>query len=277
MNKSNRTYKLLATAISLCAFLLAGHALAQNGKIFSHKLHIEEGASCEDCHDKTADKPAIIKDSCSGCHDEPMTGAKPKKLTGKLPMSFPHVKHAESLECLDCHKATAEDSAKPGKPVQGYDDCQKCHKENDVKTAAKNCAICHGADARKIAPADHAVAWERRHGQESSWRVFNDHGRDCKLCHQDNACQSCHRTTKPKNHGGLWRMRTHGKAASWDKNSCKTCHETGTCIRCHKETKPTNHAGNWRYIHKMAGKASGDSCKVCHCTCEPSCVECHNR
>jgi len=156
-----------------------------------------------------------------------------------------------------------------------FADCQKCHVESGVELKEKNCLACHGSDPRKEIPADHKVVWKKRHGMESEWRAFDDHGRDCKLCHRDNACLACHRSQQPETHSGMWRVRAHGKAAAWDDRGCKTCHETGSCIRCHREQKPLNHVGNWRMLHGRVGGAFFSNCSVCHRLAEPNCAECH--
>jgi len=276
MQPKNGISFILKVSFAVLALSFAtGFLFADELKNFSHKFHAEQGASCADCHAVDADKPLPSADKCAACHEAPMLGAKPAIQARRLSIAFPHARHAAALECASCHAATAAEEQKAGKPVMGFADCQKCHTENGIELKEKNCLACHKSDPRKDIPADHKIVWKKRHGQESEWRGFGDHGRDCSLCHRDNACTACHRKEQPDTHTGMWRMRTHGKAAAWDDRGCKTCHETGTCIRCHREQKPINHVGNWRFMHGKVGGAFMDNCRVCHTLAEPTCAECH--
>jgi len=268
--------KRTTIAIGLAALVLAAAAaLADAPAIFSHKLHLEQGAGCADCHNVAAGASlAPTAESCSQCHEQPMLGAKPASPPRRLKLVFDHPKHAASLECKSCHAAVETDAEAPGKAVLAPADCFRCHEESGVATPENACAACHGKDMRKAPPTDHKAAWLKRHGKEADWRVFGDHGRECNLCHKENECASCHRQRRPADHTGLWNVRLHGKAAEWDRNRCQTCHETGLCIRCHRETKPQNHVGNWRFIHGRAGD-DGAGCKTCHTPFDPTCVDCH--
>ena len=133
---------------------------------------------------------------------------------------------------------------------------------------------CHGSDARKIPPKDHNKTWIRTHGRRSPWGSKSHRVRPCSFCHTKTECTACHRTTKPKSHTGLWRIRTHGTAASFDRDRCKTCHETGSCIFCHRRTAPTTHRGSWGATHGLtAGSRGSERCMVCHSSAQ--CVACH--
>ena len=224
---------------------LSGYALlADEIRGFVHAAHLEEGAECTDCH-----QPSSVR--------------------------FPHKAHVDSLECNDCH-APSEGSAEPDRRAKAsYEACTECHNENDIELDKAACAKCHGVKMRLTAPPDHKKAWLARHGRESEWRVFEKHGRKCSLCHQSNVCITCHQSQKPASHTGLWRIRTHGSAASWDRNRCKTCHETGTCIQCHTTTPPINHTGSWGSTHILVAQTAGNErCAVCHSLVRP-CAGCH--
>lgn len=246
-------------------------------KPFSHKYHVEEeGAGCKDCHDSEAEKPVppLNKQACIDCHDE-VPAYQPPTKARKLPIAFPHATHTEVAECVDCHAATANDAQKAGEPVMGFDRCASCHVENGVEIRLSSCATCHGKDMKRTAPADHAVNWRTRHGREATWRVFDDHGKDCKTCHEQDACKTCHTTERPRSHTALWRTRTHGVAAEWERDACKTCHETGTCVRCHQNNAPLNHRGGWVARHGLAASSKMDAkCSTCHTSAE--CVACHS-
>ena len=233
--------------------------------VFSHKRHLAEGTSCADCHGSEAKDLSPRAESCSSCHDTPKAIAPAETKNNPNALRFPHDRHAASLECSLCHKDLAEDKEAKGGPRLGFDDCQRCHKEKGIRTPEGQCARCHDAARTQLAPRDHAKAWKRAHGGEAGWRVFDEHGKDCHLCHSAGSCTNCHREVRPQDHGAAWNARTHGQSAQWDRERCKTCHESGFCINCHRDTSPMSHMGNWRYLH---GKALGDS---------GSCTECHNK
>lgn len=278
MTKPNRRI-IYTTVLMVLLLSLAGLAYGEDAKLFSHKKHADEGAECGDCHDSSSEGVLLpTKETCGQCHDEdPVFGAKPAVSARKLIVKFPHVKHAESLECKSCHKAVSEESQKAGEAILTFDKCKECHGENGVEISEKTCIKCHGVKMRHNSPTDHKKAWITRHGKESSWREFDDHGKECSLCHREQTCKNCHRLNKPTDHSGLWRIRLHGKDAEWDRGRCKTCHETGTCVNCHRTTRPNNHKGNWRFLHSKAAGGSSDTCKVCHRIYEPQCAECHTK
>jgi c(7)-type cytochrome triheme protein len=258
--------------------LLSAFALwAAEGKTFSHKLHLEQGAGCTDCHDteQASGLPSLKRDTCAGCHDqgtpEPVLPVKSRRLKAV----FPHRPHAKAVECGQCHKAVAEETASAGQPLVMQGACTACHAAKGIAVAAGDCKACHGGDARSVKPADHAAAWKHDHGQAAQWRVFDQHGQDCTLCHRSDACKACHKRERPQSHTALWRNRTHGLSAEWDRDACKTCHETGTCVRCHQSTKPLNHTGAWRATHSLAAElTSNEHCAVCH---QPTyCATCHS-
>lgn len=262
---------MLALAIGTCS--LAAVALtAGEGTRFPHAVHMEEGAECATCH-LADDGMKLNGESCAECHDDDI----PEYLSAKArrsPIQFPHDAH-EDLDCTDCHGKTAADEQKTSELLMAQSKCTECHKENDVEVSDSNCAACHGADAKGIKPPDHTTLWAVRHGKESRWRVFEEHGKSCALCHDNDSCETCHKTQRPKDHTGLWRMRTHGRAAGWDRDRCKTCHEPGTCAQCHATTSPLNHTAAWTKTHGHAIKTAGsDSCNVCHTYTNP-CAACH--
>jgi hypothetical protein len=262
------------------AFVAVGAALAApeiagSLPFFSHAAHIGEGADCKDCHgdaDKL-DKPALARDFCAGCHEGEMQGQLRMKHVRSV-IAFPHAAHAAAVECRECHADTAADGDVAGTPFVPFDKCVSCHESNGLDVAGSNCTSCHGKDMRRTAPADHAGAWSVQHGPQARWRVFERHGKDCSTCHRNDACVSCHAKSRPKTHTGLWRLRTHGFAASFNEDSCKTCHQTSACIRCHKETEPLSHRGGWKSLHgTAAGSDSVQHCAVCHGSND--CSTCH--
>jgi len=276
------TLALLAPAAAVAADdgdeaeAAAPAAAAPAAKPFSHKLHVEEQEmECQSCHDtKKPGLPTLKTKGCGMCHDD---GPPPYKGPSKRPLDvkFPHQAHAE-LECATCHQDVLEDQHADTAPLVEPVRCFECHQAMKVKVPQNACARCHGEDKRREAPLDHGDAWMQRHGETSRWRVWGEHGTACTDCHQPATCKSCHMTEEPRDHNGLWRVRTHGLAAEWNRDRCMTCHETNICVRCHTDTKPVNHTAGWRKRHGLvAGTKVNQTCNVCH---QPGyCAQCHAR
>ena len=256
--------------VAISAWVFAGE-----GKEFSHADHQEEGAECSDCHDTAAEVPILKREACEDCHDEAPPAWKLPIRALRLKIKFPHKAHADSLECEKCHQSTAEDNQLFDKPMLLVSSCESCHEKNKVANGEGDCIRCHGVDQRKVPPGDHKESWLNRHGSEAQWRVFGIHGSECSSCHRRSACVICHKNNLPRSHTALWRVRTHGVAASWDRDRCKVCHETGTCVRCHRTTAPMNHRGAWRATHGLAAQIRGNQhCAVCHSLAR--CTACHS-
>ncbi|HEY3446774.1 MAG TPA: cytochrome c3 family protein [Myxococcales bacterium] len=260
----------------LAALPLALLGAAAAAKPFSHKLHVEEQEiGCKSCHDTTKPEglPTLKTKGCGKCHEDgppPYQGPTARKLGVK----FPHAAHAAKMECAECHRDVLADAHADTAPLTEPKRCFACHEEKKVPLAGTSCARCHGEDKKRDKPADHDGAWRERHGDASRWRVFGDHGKACNDCHKPATCTSCHMTQEPRSHNGLWRVRTHGLSAGWDRDRCMTCHESGTCIRCHQDTKPVNHTAGWQSRHGLvAGARSNETCNTCH---QPGwCAACH--
>jgi hypothetical protein len=267
------TKRTLWIALAIAALSFCGLALvAGEGTRFPHTPHLEEGAECATCH-LAEEGMKLNGEACADCHDEEVPEFVSAK-SRRAPIAFPHDAHGD-LDCTDCHGKTAKDEQKSNDLLMTQTRCIACHKENGVELSQDNCAACHGSDARKMPPADHNTLWSVRHGKESRWRVFEEHGKECGLCHSNDSCETCHKTRRPKDHTGLWRMRTHGRAAGWDRDRCKTCHEPGLCTQCHATTSPINHTASWEKTHGLATRTAGtESCNVCHTYTNP-CISCH--
>lgn len=275
---AGRKQKLCAISLGMATALLGvSFVLADSTMFFSHKAHLEEGAECKHCHmGRTAYQLRPDELFCSSFHDQPMMGGQLSARARKMKIPFRHATHVRSTKCRVCHKNVELDNIRNGAPILEPKECFACHGQKGVQTPESECATCHGENARFRKPEDHLGPWGKRHGEESRWRVFDEHGKDCRLCHGGDACVTCHRRERPVDHTGLWRLRTHGKAAAWDRDRCKVCHESGVCIRCHRDTRPLNHTGAWGILHGRALNGAGaTSCYVCH---DPGwCNKCHNR
>lgn len=267
----------LATASLALVLGLSGSALGAEPapKPFPHKQHVaEQEMPCTACHDmKGTPLPTLKTKGCLKCHGDGVP-AYAGLDTPKPAVSLPHLAHASKLDCGDCHQAVVEDRHPAKTPLLAPGACGKCHEEKKVKLEMSACAKCHGKDMKREEPASHDGTWRTRHGLDAQWTVFPEHGKDCRECHQPKTCKTCHAEELPRDHTGLWRVRTHGAAAGWDRDRCKTCHETGTCVRCHRDTRPLNHTGMWKQTHGLtAGGRTNETCNVCHRASE--CAACH--
>lgn len=261
---------ILVTALLLAGVLrvtpaASDGAQAERPVTFSHKAHIGQGLDCAACHDARAVPTPVVKPSaCKDCHDPEAPRFVSGNWARRLKAGFPHRKHIENLACIDCHRGVANDSVVAPAPVMTVADCQKCHQDKDAGPSMARCAACHRGDMKHTAPDDHGRDWLARHGEESRFRE-PEHGRECAQCHSRGACASCHRERRPQSHSSLWRMRTHGQEAEWDRDRCRTCHESGSCIRCHKTTRPLTHQGTWSRTHgALAEDTANPRCAVCH-------------
>ncbi|MBI5544181.1 MAG: cytochrome c3 family protein [Deltaproteobacteria bacterium] len=265
----------LLAVVPLSLVLVAAAPEVAGPKPFSHKLHVgEQEMPCKSCHDLKAEGlPALKSKGCGKCHEDGAPQWRKKEAApGQAKVRFPHSKHAEKGECADCHQSVLEDQ-QPA-PLEA-ESCGRCHEEKKVAVNELACAQCHGEDLKRRRPADHDGAWFQRHGEQSQWRALEEHGKSCGDCHRPATCSACHDQQKPRDHNGLWRVRTHGLAAGWDRDRCMTCHQTSTCQRCHADTRPVNHAGNWRLNHGLvAGTVGNETCNVCHQT--SWCAACHS-
>jgi len=269
-------FRVISLGIA-AALVGVGFVMADSILQFSHELHLEEQEDCMYCHiGWSTDQLQPDERFCALCHGEPMMSAQLDARARKMKIPFPHATHVHSTKCRACHEDVTTDDVRDGAPTLEPAACFACHEAKGVQTPESNCAKCHGENERFRKPENHMKLWRQRHGRESRWRVFDEHGRDCRICHGNDECVTCHRRERPLDHTGLWRLRTHGKAAAWDRDRCKVCHESGVCIRCHRNTRPMNHVGAWPILHGRALNGAGaSSCYVCH---DPGwCARCHNR
>ena len=253
---------------------------------FNHAKHPEKMA-CTDCHaegDKgepgmpshdvcgTCHDQADVDKSkdCKYCHTNPEQNITPRKKVLSDEIIFAHAKHAEKgVECEKCHVGPDPLSflSKPLMPV-----CMDCHEKTKPELA--QCSVCHKEISDKTPPKyrgpvriqhDAPAIWETVHGQQSKLDP-----KFCELCHKEaNFCEDCHRKNPPKNHTLVWRKKSHGLRAEWDREKCSVCHEEDSCIRCHKNNEPSSHHGGWgapgnRHCVSCHYPAQENNCTVCH-------------
>jgi hypothetical protein len=251
--------------------------------------------TCFDCHQKDDKHLGKLGQDCGKCH-KPEPGA--AKFDHEKMTKFARTGDHLTAACSKCHQpksaqtkplTMSEWRKQPTPkvdltfPIRGKS-CTDCHFDPHRGNLGTDCAACHGTTdfsrvtggrAKSIRPKDHGGSWLRRHTTLPEYD--GAHGaekRDCSSCHGTPTCTHCHRTMLPRSHTALWRIRTHGAAASFDPNSCSTCHRAASCIQCHRRTRPLNHRGSWLTMHGYASGGFGDSnCYVCHRRSE--CALCH--
>ncbi len=250
---------------------------------------------CVACHRKTDPHKGKLGEACERCHI-PDKGA--PKFNHDTMTAFARTGAHSKVECVFCHRPAAgapprvgwTRGAPTGKvdrlfPVMGKR-CVECHDDPHKGSVGTECGDCHFTDsfrrlipgsAAAMRPADHNRAWVRSHAS----LPFGDdepgaEGRACARCHGTPACDRCHRTSAPKSHTALWRLRGHGAAAAFDSEGCRVCHQPGTCVQCHRTSAPLNHRGAWRTLHGFAaGTFADNACYTCHTRAD--CRACHAR
>ena len=150
---------------------------------------------------------------------------------------------------------------------------KKDHWEHPPVTNETSCQTCHDdGRTRQTPPPGHNQAWKRDHGVWIKKFGFKPDS-ECRLCHTESHCSSCHQQEKPRNHTEFWRLKGHGLAVGLDRSSCLTCHRGADfCQRCHADTKPISHTAAWgspsnRHClscHFPLTSVGGEGCAVCH-------------
>jgi len=155
-------YRVCCSAV---LFFLVEAAFAEEQPIqFNHKIHIEEGLECRDCHtlvhtEQTAGRPLL--EVCAGCHEKDESkNPEIRKVAqaiergeeiswrriGRLPddVFFSHRRHVEAgkLTCNVCHGKMEEQKTPPAKPLVkiSMKMCTDCHTKELI---SNDCLRCH--------------------------------------------------------------------------------------------------------------------------------------
>ncbi len=256
---------------------------------FSHNLHVtENGIACADCHGKPTGGhfSAAGHDACKECHGdwietkeigEKTCGkchkAKDPKYLPKAEYSKPAsnavamagglFRHTEALtnRCADCHGLLMD---KKLTLVPEFTRKEKVRIRDQAHRWEMSCSACHEKMDRRTPPPSHAQNWTRRHGE-----MGTQPDNACGVCHSEKSCRECHQVTMPASHNNLWRLKTHGIQAAWDRQRCLVCHRQDSCSACHASTRPQTHNAAWNKTHCNnchPGKSTGTGCTLCHAT-----------
>jgi hypothetical protein len=290
-----RRGNVAAAGIALgAAAVLLGGCFAFHGEesgpprlAFSHRVHVDEGLDCGNCHigAEDSDEPGMPSlRGCMLCHSDIDAEKAPERRAAALfdengvrgprtaalgdEVIFSHLGHVEAgLDCAACHGDLAGRDDLGSDAAVPMAECVACHQRADAP--ADRCATCHSEIDADWAPPSHAVAWTRLHGGVAQAELGGPRN-DCALCHTESACTSCHREQPPENHTNYWRSRGHTFTASMDRASCSTCHQSDFCNRCHAVTEPLSHRGAF-------GGTLSTHCLGCHfpLSAEEGCGVCH--
>jgi len=241
------------------AVLLSGCDPKEVENTFPHKPHIEQGISCDTCHEMqdnqvtnprletcltchTLDEDRYQK--CKDCHDKASIGWNEQSLISHdklmrpfLPkdwedVSYRHGEHLKDFEhCLDCHKGVEKSNYASVENLPSMKTAMAVH---DQLGLSNDCQVCHRELNPFTPPASHDSRWTEIHGRMTEFTGTES----CLMCHQEETCQACHSIQKPSNHTSLWRRKTHGIQAAFDRAKCMVCHRDDTCLVCHQASSP---------------------------------------
>lgn len=270
---------------------------------FSHEKMLHQSVECADCHTQTStsDKAGMpVAETCLDCHEDIDKNKPPERHVATMfengqfkaakvtaiseEVIFSHKLHTvdKKMACAECHKGMAENQGVTKDLHISMQNCIDCHAKT-VKVdrlagmpskPAEDCATCHREIRKDVKPTTHKQNWTEFHGQKA--KDGDQEGlNQCSLCHTQDSCNSCHKTTQPKNHNNQWRQRGHGVVASIDRDGCSTCHESDTCTSCHKTTAPRSHTGQFgdgksKHCTGCHFPVANEGCAVCHTEGTPS-------
>ena len=188
---------------------------------FSHRVHLQQGLGCTDCH-AAATKSTLPGDDllpnrevCLGCHENPV-GPVHRPDTG--PAKLTHFSHALHLQMGDVAPMIAGaidhgNYLQPAGTIRSHlntgNPCEACHRgleESDRVTPAAlpqmaDCLVCH---------------------------TVIDPPFSCEQCHAKDA------PLKPANHTEHFVDAHSSGKLRLDKSTCAVCHgKTFTCMGCH--------------------------------------------
>jgi hypothetical protein len=293
LGRKTKCWMLAAAALAVwlagCS-VMEGIWPSEKDLAFSHRLHGEQGLSCEDCHAGAvdSDEPGMpTLESCMLCH-EGMEEEKPpeqritalysvdgsyrRRGAGRLPedILFSHSAHAGNyaLDCSACHADVASSDRVVEEHAISMAECSECHVDRGVGRTS-DCATCHSVIGRDWSPPSHEQGWTELHGQIVRAGDTSVASNQCSLCHNESLCVGCHQEMMPRDHNNHWRSRGHGVASQIDRSRCWTCHRSDYCERCHSEARPRNHVGGW-------GSPTNRHCVTCHFPLSSQgCYTCH--
>ena len=230
--------------------------------MFSHRAHAEMSemaGGCEMCHHYNPPGNVV---ACDYCHD-------PNRQRSDI--SKPDLKAAYHRECISCHEEWNKDVK-----------CESCH---ELKSSGKSAFTGKDYSKERIHPQINTPTklifkTPKENGTVVTF-YHNEHtnlyGIECKSCHQEESCATCHKISSTKSKIEISTEVMHKK--------CSRCHDTESkesCQSCHMKTelKPFNHKERTGF--DLKSYHSKLSCTKCHQSktefkgLKSSCTSCHS-
>jgi Cytochrome c7 and related cytochrome c len=245
-------------------------------------------AACARCHsDEVALGKAPTMPQCGRCHGDssPQPRTRARVISGDL--HFEHGNHlvdraGTAISCRACHRDSAAATTYDDHRPPQVERCVPCHDDSKrVPSTARMraCETCHTSKRGSLlalAPRNHLPGTERPLDHTLAFRT--DHGDDaardatrCATCHTTmsgsprDACDECHRVTRPADHRLAWRELDHGTESAATPERCALCHTADSCQDCHRQL-PRSHLplSEFRFAHGPAARINVRSCLACH-------------
>jgi hypothetical protein len=259
-----------------------------------HEISVEHvaapDAACATCHRPLHQAPLLTDERVRAfpappSHREPgFAGRGGHGLLAYHPVGAPPRPESVAASCATCH---------------ARDFCQQCHVDGPEQPAVRALAwdarsLIH--EARLETPASHGEpSFVEKHG-----RVVRADPRECRTCHTQENCVTCHVATprvassmfpaSAERGAGAHVVREpppthtrefaewHGARAAARPETCAACHAREDCLDCHRPTAargaPGYHPADFLARHPSVAYARGSSCSDCH---SPAafCADCH--
>ena len=233
-----------------------------HGKMTNGQYAVISHATCKECHGDWIDTQTISTNTCGKCHKVKDLKALPPYTTTNAPGErvkslFVHTS-AVSNRCEACHGALLDKKLNYAPELTHK---AKVAMRTQAHGWGMDCTACHANMDKKTPPPSHEDNWTRMHG-----KMGQQPDNTCNMCHPQDTCRACHQTTKPQSHNNLWRLKTHGSQAAWDRERCLVCHRQDSCAACHANTVPQSHNASWLHNHCYSCHAqpAQNACAACH-------------
>jgi hypothetical protein len=260
-------------------------ALAEATLRFGHRLHLERGAACSDCHAMQSTRGALPRmATCMACHARRKVSNRCvvchlAEKDGRLRTRFEEglLKPSGSLRADRHDRFFARSHASVARTDRRY--CESCHQPSSCLKG------CHAGTTR---PASlHPNDYVSLHVIEARREPTR-----CRSCHASQSfCLGCHQRVgvgretarsgfKPDTgrrfHAAAFTAQQpgpghHGRAARRNATTCSSCHREGTCIRCHG-TRALKQGG---YSPHGPGFAWSAKCRALSARNQRVCLKCH--
>lgn len=244
---------------------------------FSHRQHLERGATCSTCHPsvrasgQTADRNLPGHPECGACHDleaarrgeqvkpaascstcHPGFDPSVRKIPARVELppatvKFSHQLHlAQKVDCAVCHAGVEQADLATTRHLPKMKVCLECH---DGVRASAECKSCHAALP----------------------------GGRLQLSFISGLLRPMRGNPLGMDHGARFDL-DHGARAAAARETCMACHAEHQCQACHDALqRPLSiHPGDYLTLHPVDARLNATDCSSCH-RAQSFCVACHAR